>query len=365
MNIKQVYAAPAPTTCTGEGECGQYGSDCEPGWKCMPSGLCLWNSECALSDKTCTDVGQCGYKAGNPDAGTGSCSKGELCKQHGTTNYCVSDETTCPAANCNKNGCPQGESCTTTGCEPPINNERKRNGSTCSGSPECLSRYCDLDRGQCMCAPAGTTVSNVNYCCSRQGVPNRSEGSTVSDFVCSAPSTCIRSGEVCPNGTGDVCCNASSPSYELCTRSIGGRDGGTYFCESSTPSPIGSECIGRGQPCGDSAAECCTGYACMLSSGVNRCVIPPPSSAVYTGPITDFNSLIKILYNILLPAGLGLGGFFIAKSGYTLMTSEGNPQKVKEGQEELTHAIMGTIFVLLSIVLLRVIINALIGPAGF
>ena len=48
------------------------------------------------------------------------------------------------------------------------------------------------------------------------------------------------------------------------------------------------------------------------------------------------------------------------------MTSEGNPQKVKEGQEELTAAIIGTFFILLSVAILRVIISSVLNvPVGF
>ena len=47
------------------------------------------------------------------------------------------------------------------------------------------------------------------------------------------------------------------------------------------------------------------------------------------------------------------------------MTSQGDPQKVSKGKEDLTSAIMGLLFVLLSIGILRVIINGIVGTAGF
>ncbi len=48
---------------------------------------------------------------------------------------------------------------------------------------------------------------------------------------------------------------------------------------------------------------------------------------------------------------------FVVIAGYTLMTSEGNPQKTQEGQEQLTAAIIGIAFILLSSAIIRVIIN--------
>ena len=63
----------------------------------------------------------------------------------------------------------------------------------------------------------------------------------------------------------------------------------------------------------------------------------------------------------MLPVGIALAGFLIVKSGYSVMTSEGDPQKTMVAKEELTSAIIGAIFVLLSMVLLKIIINSFIG----
>jgi hypothetical protein len=68
-------------------------------------------------------------------------------------------------------------------------------------------------------------------------------------------------------------------------------------------------------------------------------------------------SIFKILY----PVGIGLGLFMIIRAGYKIMTSEGNPQQIKEGQEELTSSVLGILFIILSLVILRVIIKAILG----
>lgn len=77
--------------------------------------------------------------------------------------------------------------------------------------------------------------------------------------------------------------------------------------------------------------------------------------------LSDVQEISKIIYNIVFPLAILLGMFFIIKSGYTLMTSQGEPRKAQEGKEQLTSAIMGLIFVLISAVILRVIFNSLIG----
>jgi hypothetical protein len=95
-----------------------------------------------------------------------------------------------------------------------------------------------------------------------------------------------------------------------------------------------------------------------------QCIVDvfiPMAGLTYAGPIIDFNTIVNLIYSVMLPIGIILGGFNIAKSGYALMTSEGNPQKVMEAKEDLTSAIIGAVFVVLSVVILRVIIKALIG----
>ena len=47
------------------------------------------------------------------------------------------------------------------------------------------------------------------------------------------------------------------------------------------------------------------------------------------------------------------------------MTSEGNPQKTTEGKEDLTAAVVGTLFIALSLVTLRIIISVVLGEKPF
>ena len=76
-------------------------------------------------------------------------------------------------------------------------------------------------------------------------------------------------------------------------------------------------------------------------------------------------SLIARFYNILFPIGLVVGLFADGFAGYTIMTSQGSPEKVKEGSEKLTSAVVGMIFIVLSIVILRIIIGSLLDDVSF
>ena len=69
---------------------------------------------------------------------------------------------------------------------------------------------------------------------------------------------------------------------------------------------------------------------------------------------------ITKVFNIVFPLAILIGFIKVVLGGYALMTSQGDPQKVGEGKETLTAAITGMLFVLLSIGILRVIIDSLI-----
>ncbi|MBU1970420.1 hypothetical protein KJ605_01445 [Patescibacteria group bacterium] len=70
--------------------------------------------------------------------------------------------------------------------------------------------------------------------------------------------------------------------------------------------------------------------------------------------------LFSIINGIVLPLAVILGLFLIVLSGYKILTSQGNPQELQTGKENLTSAIIGLIFVLMAVSILRVIIKALI-----
>lgn len=97
--------------------------------------------------------------------------------------------------------------------------------------------------------------------------------------------------------------------------------------------------------------NCCAGYMCPESvSGIVPCV--PGNEQV--------RKLLTTITGILLPLVVILGMILIIHNGYKLMTSQGDPTKLQEGKDGLTSAIIGLIFVLMAVSILRVIIKALI-----
>lgn len=70
---------------------------------------------------------------------------------------------------------------------------------------------------------------------------------------------------------------------------------------------------------------------------------------------TSFEGFISALFGILLSVSGGLALILIIISGYRIMASQGNPEKLKEAKESLTSAIIGLLFIIFSSFILKVI----------
>ncbi|MFH1832783.1 MAG: hypothetical protein ABH816_01265 [Candidatus Levyibacteriota bacterium] len=70
---------------------------------------------------------------------------------------------------------------------------------------------------------------------------------------------------------------------------------------------------------------------------------------------TNPAEFVKSLFGIILSLAGGIALILIIISGYKLMVSQGNPEKVKEAQESLTSAIVGLLFIIFSLVILQII----------
>lgn len=74
--------------------------------------------------------------------------------------------------------------------------------------------------------------------------------------------------------------------------------------------------------------------------------------------------LFAELFKFMLPFSIAIGIGAISLAGYSYMTSQGQPDKVKEAGEKLTGAITGVLFVALSLWILKIIINLFIDPGA-
>ncbi len=154
-----------------------------------------------------------------------------------------------------------------------------------------------------------------------------------------------------PNGTCGSAANC--PQYERCVSGVCTTD---PTCQSNT-------CGGEGQPCCTNIVASCIGDLICNSSDI--CVIDAASLGQreeYQGPkISNLEDLVSPLVKILYYAGIFIGILMIMYAGYLFMASEGDPMKLKDAQEQLTAAILGVIFIMLSVFILRVIMTNIIG----
>jgi len=192
------------------------------------------------------------------------------------------------------------------------------------------------------------------------------------DGECDEDPIDIECGEV-----GMPCCfKEGDGSLRRCLNDEVEEDPSSCYCNGSSSCTVSADnygyavCIDRsicgyiGQRCCDTDQACIEGY-CYHSSRIclsEERPVPTIKDAAYNGPVID--SLEKILgpvVKILYYGGLMLGIFYIIISGYKLMVSQGNPQQTQDAQEQLTAAILGIIFILLSVTILRVILGKVMG----
>jgi hypothetical protein len=189
-------------------------------------------------------------------------------------------------------------------------------------------------------------------------------------------------GDVCTIGVGNCgtgsgsagdCAKGEQCIHKTCTPcGKGCCKGGGNFCNVDLKAckidctDISGACGGAGQCHPDS--KCVSGSCVFDASCVKYPPPPPPPAAgshpdfVYAGlKFKDLQVVLAPIAKILYYAALVVGVLFIIYSGYIIMTSEGNPQQVQQGQEQLTAAILGIIFILLSAAILRVIITSILG----
>lgn len=75
-----------------------------------------------------------------------------------------------------------------------------------------------------------------------------------------------------------------------------------------------------------------------------------------------FESLLTAIVSIFLPTAIGaIGVPLVIYNGYRLMSSQGDPQQVRDAKEGLTAAIVGMIFLFFSMSIIRLILSGFFG----
>jgi len=79
---------------------------------------------------------------------------------------------------------------------------------------------------------------------------------------------------------------------------------------------------------------------------------------------TDPMALVKWIFPYLLGIGGTIAFFMLIIGGFQIMTSGGDPEKIKAGKEQITAAISGLLFIVFSLFILRLIGVDILGLPG-
>ncbi len=235
--------------------------------------------------------------------------------------------------------------------------------------PACPANHtCNFTTGLCVDSgpnPSPTPTTPVTGGCNRSGCGGLTSNCPWGQMCASAGNLMLRcrtatASENCPTQDPNTCNGAGQPCSPCC------KPGLTCSPDNNNRCLPPADIVCHSSGC--SIGECGYGYRCENS----RCTVDATCArdtidVPYTGPkINSFSNLMSRIYNLLFPAAILYGVIMVLKAGYILMTSEGNPQKTRLGQEDLTAAIMGTAFVVLSAAILRIIIVQFLGGSvGF
>lgn len=88
-------------------------------------------------------------------------------------------------------------------------------------------------------------------------------------------------------------------------------------------------------------------------------------TALGTIPVCDLNAFGSWILRWAIGIGGGVAFLLILWSGFQIMTSAGNPERLKAGREQLTAAIGGLLFLIFSVFLLRLIGVDILQLPGF
>ncbi|NMB91721.1 DUF4282 domain-containing protein [candidate division WWE3 bacterium] len=225
--------------------------------------------------------------------------------------------------------------------------ECKDEGGTCYSAVTCPTTHillgaCSMNNVCCKVKPTGNECTDKGYTCSPT-----SPGSLYKQVSYSCSNTADKCWALITE-----CTHKCVPTGKCKEIAIGNCGSNEVCCKKEI---VDLFCAKYGEPC-EKPSDCCTGMTC----NINTC--GPSLNDSYKGPkITNWQELISPVARILYYGALFIGFCYVVISGYMLMTSEGDPKKTQDAQGQLTAAIIGIIFVLLSAAILRVIINSLIG----
>jgi hypothetical protein len=181
-----------------------------------------------------------------------------------------------------------------------------------------------------------------------------------------------------PTGGGSLsnqCCNFGDPdvTFDAATKqcirtTVDGNGKPVGSGATATLCQTGQECVRSGYVPGDisrSFYSCSTTYSSTVNCGNGS---DPNQRCVNTafGIInTDPGAFITQIVRVGLGIGSGIALALIIFGSFKIVTSQGSPDALGEGKEIITSAIIGLIFMILSVSLMQILGVDILGLGGF
>ncbi len=177
--------------------------------------------------------------------------------------------------------------------------------------------------GNSDCPNSGETCFYPYHTCAGVNSNNQTNGLCVdSSYDCSGMQTISTSNKTCT----DQFAQDGTSNTAICCSVI--NNAGT----SGTPTPVAPTATVQ-NPCPNSS--CSTAFG-----------------PINVGSGQDF---VTFLFRIILSLSGGIALLLIIYSGFSMSLSQGNPEKINAAKETLTSAIVGLVFIILSLTILQVI----------
>ena len=204
--------------------------------------------------------------------------------------------------------------------------------------------------------------------------PTAASCSTIKQ-TCATNADCQKPGGACATATCQVVSNVPGATTSECVAAGSAIPGaGITAAPATSPSPTGtplaspcnswSEIDDSGKVIKQNAIKWEPGdpYPTLTEGKKFKCAtIDTAIGSVQTDPV----KLVQQLFGILLSLAGGIALLLIIYSGYQIMTSEGNPEKLQAARETLTSAIIGLVFLIFSLVILQIIGVDILRIPGF
>ena len=209
--------------------------------------------------------------------------------------------------------------------------------ATCGSSPYGCNCFCFPGASQIIFLPPSHSMSCREYCLNQTGLGCLSVGTNqdANNFKKRG----LNLLRFCINFNADCNNVISSQNANL-------------LCQLPPPYSTPSETYWTFCRCGGSPLP-------ILPTPLPQPILCPGEESVSTAigciPVSDINEFTSFIIRWAIGMGGGISFLLILLSGFIIITSSGNPQKVKAGKELLTSAISGLFLIIFSVFILEIV----------